>query len=187
MKRVDGQTTAIAEPIEFDVVQMRTGALPGSTAEETVAYWQEVAALQRSVNGAVGAIKEAAERFDFLEQSLALSVADPETMDAELDALKQELYDIESVLKGDQSKLEVGEKEPHTILMRLQHAGFGSAYSTYGPTPAHRRSFEIATEEFADIRNRLNVLVSTALPDFERRLQAAGAPWTPGSPLPDTQ
>ena len=127
VKSVDGQTTTIADPIEFEVVQMRTGALPGSTAEETTAYWRDVAALQRSVNGAVGSILKLIERFDVLEQSLALSVADPETMDAELDALKQELYDIESILKGDQSKLAIGEKEPHTILVRLEHAGFGSA------------------------------------------------------------
>jgi photosystem II stability/assembly factor-like uncharacterized protein len=187
VKRIDGQTTAIADPIEFDVVQMRFGALQGSTADETVAYWQEVAALQRSVNGAVVTITNTLERFDLLEQSLALSVADPDTMDAELDALKQELYEIEAILKGNQSKAAIGELEPHTIMIRLQVAGFGSAYSTYGPTATQRRSFEIATEEYADIRDRLNVLVTTALPDFERRLQAAGAPWTPGSPLPDTQ
>ncbi len=187
VKRVDGQISTIADPIEFDVVQMRSGALQGSTAEETVAYWQEVAALQRSVNGAVVTITNTLERFDLLEQSLALSVADPSTMDAELDALKQELYDIEAILKGNQSKAAIGEIEPHTIMIRLQVAGFGSAYSTYGPTATQRRSFEIATEEYTDIRDRLNVLIITALPDFERRLQAAGAPWTPGSPLPDTK
>jgi photosystem II stability/assembly factor-like uncharacterized protein len=187
VKRVDGQTTAIADPIEFDVVQMRSGALPGSTAAETTAYWRDIAALERSVSGAVASITNTFERIDLLEQALALSLADPETMDAELNSLKQELYDIEAILNGNQSKAAIGELRPHTITMRLWYAGYGSARSTYGPTATQRRSFEIANEEYADIRERLNVLVTTTLPDFERRLQAAGAPWTPASALPDTQ
>jgi photosystem II stability/assembly factor-like uncharacterized protein len=187
VKQVDGQTTAIADPIEFDVVQMRSGALQGSTAAETTAYWRDVAALERSVSGAVVTITNTFERIELLEQSLALSLADPETMDAELNSLKQELYDIEAILNGNQSKAAVGELGPHTIKMRLWYAGYGSARSTYGPTATQRRSFEIASGEYADIRERLNVLVTTALPDFERRLQAAGAPWTPTSAIPDTE
>jgi hypothetical protein len=106
-------------------------------------------------------------------------------MDTELHAIKQELFDIESILNGNQSKAEIGALEPHTILERLQVAGFGSAYSTYGPTATQRRSFAIATEEYESIRDRLNTLVTERIPDFERRLQSAGAPWTPGSAVPE--
>ena len=185
VKRIDGKTTAIADSIEFDVVQMRSGVLSGSSPQDTVAYWQEIAALERSVNGAVVTITNTFERIDYLEQALELSGVNPEIMDAELHALKQELYDIESILSGDQSKVEIGALEPHTIRERLQVAGFGSAYSTYGPTATQRRSLAIATEEYADIREQLNTLVTTRLPDFERRLQSAGAPWTPDSAVPD--
>ena len=184
VKRIDGKTTVIAEPIEFDVVQMRSGVLSGSSPQDTVAYWQEIAAMERSVNGAVVTITNTLERIDYLEQALELSGGNPETMDTELHAIKQELFDIESILNGNQSKAEIGALEPHTILERLQVAGFGSAYSTYGPTATQRRSFAIATEEYASIRDRLNVLVTKSIPDFERRLQSAGAPWTPGSAVP---
>lgn len=183
-RRVDGHTTAIADPIEFDVVQMRHGALPGSTPQATVAHWQAVAALERSVNGANATITSTFERIGNLEQALDLSGVSPDTLDIELHAIKQELYDIEAVLVGNQSKAEIGALEPHTIGERLQVAGFGSAYSTYGPTVTQRRSLDIASEEYADIRDRLNALTTQRLADFERRLQAAGAPWTPGSQLP---
>jgi hypothetical protein len=63
-------------------------------------------------------------------------------------------------------------------------AGFGSAFSTYGPTPAQRRSLEIAQEEYEVVRSRLDALLTTRLPAFERALQEAGAPWTPGGPIP---
>jgi len=185
VKRVEGKTAPIADSVEFEVIQMRSGVLTGSTPEETVAYWREIAALERSVNGAVATIAATFERIGNLEQALDLSLGSPDTMDTELDEIKQELYDIESLLSGNQSKAEVGGLEPHTILDRLQVAGFGTAYSTYGPTATQRRSFEIASEEYAGVRDRLNTLTTTRIPGFERRLQSAGAPWTPGSALPE--
>ena len=183
MQRIDGKASQMTKPIEFDVVQMREGVLVGSTPDEAAAYWKEVAALERSVNGAAQAITNTFERIAHLETALELTMTDG-ALDSELHGLKTELYDIESALNGNQAKAEVGEVGPHTIRNRLMVAGFGSAFSTYGPTPTHRRSFEIAQEEFANVRTRLNSLTSTSLPAFERKLQAAGAPWTPGSSIP---
>ena len=39
-------------------------------------------------------------------------------------------------------------------------------------------------EELAPVRERLNALVETRLPALEKKLQAAGAPWAPGQPVP---
>lgn len=182
-KRVDGVVAPIADAVEFDVVPMREGALPGSSPEVVTAYWQEVAAVERSVNGAVAAIASTFERLDQVQIAVDTSMADT-TLDTEFNAIRQELYTIEAALSGNQSKAEVGALEPHTIRDRLMVAGFGSANSTYGPTQTQRRSLEIAQEEYADVRNRLNRLLTQTLPDFEQRLQAIGAPWSPGSAIP---
>lgn len=186
VRRVDGQTAAIADPIGFDVVQMRSGVLPGSTPSETVAYWQQVAALERSANGAVATIAATHERIKLLEEALELSGANPDSPDIDLHAAKQELYEIELLLAGNQAKAEIGARGPHTIIDRIIVAGFGSAFSTYGPTATQARSFEIATEEFFDVRNRLNILTQSNLPEIEAKMHAAGAPWTPGSAVPMT-
>lgn len=183
-QRVRGETIALADPIEFEVVKMRDGALPGATPEEAAAYWQEVTRVERSVNGAISVIAATTERIELLKQALQLSVSAPSELDDELQAIESELFDVQELLQGNQSRGEIGEKEPHTILDRLQTAGFGSAFSTYGPTPTHRRSLQIAIEEYATVRDRLDTLVSTTIPAFERKLQAAGAPWTPGSGVP---
>jgi hypothetical protein len=58
-----------------------------------------------------------------------------------------------------------------------------SAWSTYGPTATQRRSLEIAEEEFPPLRARLEAAVERCRA-FEKKLEAAGAPWTPGQPLP---
>ena len=190
VSRVDGATAAIADPINFDVVQMRSGVLSGSSTAETVAYWQQVAALERSVNGAIATIAATQDRIKVIEEALDLSRADPgslnDSLDAELHTAKQELYDIEMLLNGNQAKAEIGARGPHAIVDRVMVAGFGSAYSTYGPTATQKRSFEIATEEYSDVRSRLDTVTQVRLPEIESKLHAAGAPWTPGSALPRT-
>jgi hypothetical protein len=60
----------------------------------------------------------------------------------------------------------------------------GGGMSDYGPTATHRRSFEIAREEFDEIEVRLRQLIDVDLPALEAKMEAAGVPWTAGRPLP---
>ena len=60
----------------------------------------------------------------------------------------------------------------------------GVRLSTYGPTPTHLRSFELAQQGLADVREGLTTLVEQDLPGLEERLEAAGVPWTPGRGVP---
>ncbi|MGC9343214.1 MAG: hypothetical protein ACP5E3_10970, partial [Bacteroidales bacterium] len=82
-------------------------------------------------------------------------------------------------------KNEVGEKFPHTISARLGVAAMGTQNSTYGPTPTHRRSLEIAKEEFAVVKDDLEEIVETKIPEMLQKLNAAGAPWIEGMPVPE--
>jgi photosystem II stability/assembly factor-like uncharacterized protein len=184
VKIVDGETTTLAGPVSFSVERMRTGALPGATPEETVAFWRRLAAAQRSVTAAYSAVRLAFERTERLGVALGRSHAAPDSLDTELHAIEQELYSIEEGLEGHQSRQTVGEPGIHSVGTRLGAVSSGTRSSTYGPTSTHRRSLEIAEEEFEVLRQRLNTLLETRLPSLERQLEEAGAPWTPGQPVP---
>ena len=67
---------------------------------------------------------------------------------------------------------------------RIGNALFGSAGSTYGATKTHRRSYEIAREEYQAVIGALKTLVEQDLADLKRKLDAAGVPWTPGRAIP---
>ena len=116
--------------------------------------------------------------------ALRRSRSAPSGLDAELHAIEQELYSIEEALSGNRSRRAVGEANVHTVSTRLRAVSSGTRSSTYGPTPTHRRSLEIAEEEFRGLRERLNAVLEERLPALERALEEAGAPWTPGQPLP---
>ena len=49
------------------------------------------------------------------------------------------------------------------------------------PTETQRQTFGIARDEFkGEVLPELKQILDTALPAFEAKLEALGAPWTPG-------
>ena len=166
---------------------MSSGALEGSSVEETVAFWKRIDDLQRGFTAAAQAMPKLRERMSGLRQALDRSQSPPDGLDSEMHALEQELHDIDVALNGNPSMNQVGEDQVHGIGTRLFSAMVGTQFSTYGPTPTHRRSMEIAESEFAAARARFNALVTEKLPALEDKLRDAGAPWAPGQPLPSVE
>ena len=184
-KRVDGKTSKLAGPVDVEVVPMRKGgALPGADPKTVAAFWKRIAALRRGVSAASESIKEARARLDKLEQALERSLSEPASLDRELDQMRSSLEDMKKALSGDETKDEMGQVEPHTVSARLRFAAYGTLDSTYGPSPAHKTSMELAEQGFREIRQQLNQLLTKQLPAFEQRLRDAGAPWSSGQPIP---
>jgi hypothetical protein len=124
------------------------------------------------------------EAVEALSTALERSRSGPDGLDAELHAIRQELHAIDEALAGNRARASVEDYGRPTITRRVQVAQIGTAFSTYGPTPTHRRSLEIAEAELAGVRERLNAVLGQRLPAFERKLEQAGAPWTPVRPVP---
>jgi hypothetical protein len=59
------------------------------------------------------------------------------------------------------------------------------AGTTYGPTPMHRRSLEIAKSEYEALKTELNDIHERRIPETEKLLIDAGAPWMEGQPIPE--
>jgi len=59
----------------------------------------------------------------------------------------------------------------------------GTINSTYGPTPTHKRSLEIAKSQFQNIKNQLVDIVENKIPLIEKELMELGAPWIEGQAL----
>ena len=184
-KRIDGEVTPLGDPQSFEVKRMRQGALEGAEPEETAAFWQQLAALQRQTSAAGQVIGEARAKIDAMGQALERSQAPAGDLDARLYRLDQALYEIAEQLEGKASMNQVGELQAPTVGQRMFVAMIGTGRSTYGPTPTHRRSLEIAENQFAVIRDELNRLVEERIPALEAELLEAGAPWTAGGSIPE--
>ena len=74
------------------------------------------------------------------------------------------------------------ERSPN-VGSRLWAVELGLYHSTYGPTPTHRKTLEIANAQIRQIRSDLEEARAEAA-TLGEDLQRAGAPWVEGSPLP---
>jgi hypothetical protein len=182
-KRVNGETTQLGESQTVEVVPLYDGGtLAGATPQQVADFMQEVAELVR-VSSAVGEIvEETEERVEAIAKALANSRT--VDLDGEVHALKVRLYEMRDRLEGDQQMQEFSEPEPASISKRMMTIFMGNSSSTYGPTPTHLRSFEIAQQELAAVKADLEQLVEVDLPALEEKLEAAGVPWTPGRSIP---
>jgi hypothetical protein len=83
-------------------------------------------------------------------------------------------------LLGNQRRDNFGDPGPVSIARRISVAFTGNRYSTYGPTPTHRASLEIAEEGLGQLTSELQRIRSVDFPALEARLDEARVPWTPG-------
>jgi hypothetical protein len=183
-KRVNGVTTDFGKSQTFEVMPLRPRGLPGASPEEIAAFWMEIEELARRIDGANEAIKEAAKRLDAIKDVLMRSTVPSVELDDEARSLEKQVEDLAQLLRGNRARRRAKDPGPISILRRLDVAKSGTFGSTYGPTPTHRRSLEIASEEFALLREQLDRILSADLPALEGRLEAAGVPWTPGRSVP---
>ncbi|OGF14207.1 MAG: glycosyl hydrolase [Candidatus Eisenbacteria bacterium RBG_16_71_46] len=180
----DGVLTDLAREQTFEVVPLRRGTLPGASPAQAVAFLRGLAALDRSVQGATASIAENMKRLAGIQEALLRSTAGDTTLDHQAYRLKRRLSALEERLSGNRQRRTYGDDGPVSIAERLRVARLGNESSTYGPTPTHRMSFEIAQQSFAELRRDLDRLIEEDLVALEKRLDAAGVPWTPGRRVP---
>ena len=183
-KEVDGMITDLSGPVSFTVERLHKGALQGSEPSETVAFWREIEKLDGAISAVSISLRNTMKKVDAMQQALYQSGIEPGEHDEQIHTLKQELLDLDEQLNGNRSKREIGEKYQMTVRNRLSVASDGTSRSTYGPTPTNSRSLEIANQQFIEIRNKLEQILDDQIPQLEKLLKDAGAPWIEGQGLP---
>jgi len=94
----------------------------------------------------------------------------------------EQLKELYSLMHGSPSANEVGVSRSPTPGRRLNVASSGLA-TTYGPTKMHKQSLETGKSELAKIKQNLAEIIEVTLPQLEKELKEAGAPWIEGQGL----
>lgn len=112
-----------------------------------------------------------------------LAVGSP-ALFAEIGALEARLCDSRTRLQGDPTRARFEEPTAPSILTRASR--LTSLWEgRQAPTAAQRETLALASELFEAFRSDLVEALETTLPALEAKLEAAGAPWTPGRELPE--
>ncbi len=177
--RVNGETTDLGQQHGFAVVPLQQRGLEGADPEVVVAFALQLDNLRREVKGAESAIAELLIEIDAIKSALLRSRAG-ESLREQADAIRQDLLDLQLAIAGDPNRQLFNEGGPVPVTRRLEVAFYGTAFSTYGPTPTHRRALEIAGLAFDPIQAELSEINDQRLPALRNTLDRTGVPWTPG-------
>ena len=179
-KEVDGVLTQLVSPVPFNVVPLGGGTFDTEDKIEVMAFQKDVARLQRAVSGAIKAAGEAQNRINFLRKALIDTPDADAALMADIHALQDRLNGITTSLSGDKTLGKRQEAVPTSINSRVQSV-VGSQWNvTSPPTQTHRDAYRYAGEQFTLALADLRALVKEDLVSLEDKLEAVGAPWTPG-------
>ncbi|MEM9305258.1 MAG: glycosyl hydrolase, partial [Pseudomonadota bacterium] len=181
--RVAGETSPVGSEVTFEVERMTKGVLHEASADDVVAFWQRIDALQRQTTAIGQSMPMLEKRMEQLREALSRTRSAPAELDQGLEALRSEFYDIRRLVGGTPEAGGVGHLEETTVGGHLFFVSIGTMFSTYGPTPAQERGMDRAEQQLAEVRRRFIALTEERIPAFEKQLSGAGAPWVPGMPL----
>ncbi|MEL6110580.1 MAG: glycosyl hydrolase, partial [Planctomycetota bacterium] len=181
---VDGEVTELVEATEFEIEPLMFGDKSERDRDAIMDFAREAQALSIAVRGATGVATATMDQLDAIGSLIrASSELDP-TLEEEVRELKLRLMDIQEAFNGDPTKSRRNEPAAPGLNSRLRNTMMGVMGSTEGPTDTHRRQYQIAGEQFEAVVGDLSELVEKDLKALHKKLDEAGAPWTPGRKIP---
>ena len=180
LKRVDGVTTPIAQSQEFQILVEGQDRMSPADRIALVEFQQKAARLQRAVQGATQAANSLTPRFAAIRRALIETPNAPESLLNDAAALEKRKNEILRALNGDQALRQRNFNLPPSINERVGSVVGAQRMSTARPTQTQIDQYTYAAAEFEGVLSQLRQLIEVDLQALEKRMEAAGAPWTPG-------
>ncbi len=179
-ERAGGKLVPLGEPQTFQAVPLGRGGLASPDLAKVLDFERRTARLQRAVMGAVNAAEEAKTRLDYIDRALVDTPRAGADMAVEAHALRLRLADVEVALTGDTTIASHNEPTLPAIVDRVQAVVQGHWNASGAPTQVQLDQYASASADFAPVLETLRTLIDVDLKRLQDRLEASGAPWTPG-------
>jgi hypothetical protein len=176
----DGVWTSVGEPQTFIVESLGMASMEEKDRNGLLDFQKKAGELQRAMMGAGSASREALRHLQFIKKALLDTPgADPE-LGHQARELENRLRDIQIELYGDPIIWRRSEPISPSLIRRVS----AQLSSTCPITETNKHNYEIAAEDFEKLLESLRQAVEQDLKKLEDKLEAAGAPWTPGRGVP---
>ncbi|MFZ1699197.1 MAG: hypothetical protein WAU71_00105, partial [Pyrinomonadaceae bacterium] len=175
--RVNGVVSSLPGSQSFNVVVEGKENMTAADAKLLAEFQKKVSDLQRSVGAANGVATATKARIELLKRAAAEAPVENKRLIDQAEAFDNQIDDIINKLRGGR---ENSEHPPPSIAQRVGNISSTIRLSTIRPTQTQLEQYDLSSAEFAPVLARLRTFVDTELSNFEKALEAAGAPLTPG-------
>ena len=182
---VEGQTTQLVKPVSFEIEPLTFSETSPPNQVAIVEFAKRARDLADTISATSAVLAKSQEQLDAIEKVVAANPQlDPALLN-DVRALELKLMDINEAFNGDPTKSRRSESAYPGFRSRLRTMTSGAMGSTEGPTDTHRQQYEIIVAEYQGVAEQVSQLLDVDLPALNAKLDAAGAPWTPGRKIPD--
>ena len=179
-KRVRGQETVLAGPMEFNTRPLGLNSTANPDPEGALAFRREADGLHRAVQGATRTYRDAENRLNHIRKAIKDTPALDTALLDEVDGLSVRLADLGIKLNGNRTVSRRSEPTTPSISSRAGWIVYGVQNNTSGPTRTMRDNLALTGQLFTPVLADLTTLVTVDIKGLEDKLEAAGAPYTPG-------
>ena len=172
--------TQLAGPVEFTTRLLGNSSTPAADFSASVAFQREAAELYRAVQGAGRTARSTQEKIDHIRKAIDATPGLDRALMDEVDAIEFRLKDLLVLLNGDRTVSRRSEPTTPGISNRISKVLWGTRDITSDPTQTQRDNLALGGRLFAPLLKDLRNIVEVSIADIEQRLEAAGAPYTPG-------
>ncbi|MCR9202543.1 MAG: hypothetical protein NXI04_28210 [Planctomycetaceae bacterium] len=180
-----GELTTLAEPVEFQVQPLGLDGVKNVDRSEILAFQKQTAKLQHAIMAAMQIATETSDRLDYVVAAADATPGIDPSVRKRAKALQRKMEDVMELFNGDRLRPSLQEPGYPGILSRISTVVRGHWSTDMAPTSSHKRSYEIAEQEFEAALELLKPIAQKDVPRLNRELEKAGARWTPGRPIPD--
>lgn len=176
----DGQLTALASPVSFEVKALNNVEMPAQNRTEKVAFQKQLAKLQADMSIARNLMSESRNKLRYIKAAIKRSEQPVGNLMSDVISIEKQLKKVQLEMYGDPIKRRLDIAQPLSPASRLGSIGYEQKYSTATPTKTHRESYAIAKEEITSIKQKMESIYNQGIKTLERKLIDSGAPYTPG-------
>jgi photosystem II stability/assembly factor-like uncharacterized protein len=182
VKRVNGINTVLQGPESFKVEPLFDGTLPRKPYDEIDKFREDVYAFEQDITSTSVALTRGQQTVKAMLSALNKATSPSDDLYKRLNAVRVDLLDIDKELNGNGIKDEIGERSNPTASngKTLTNRVFDN---TYGPTDEHKLLLKRVKNQLEEVKAKLKPIIDSTLPELEKDLKKAGAPWVEGQGL----
>lgn len=179
-KYVNGKVTRLKEPVLFKTVVLGNTSLPTKDRAELVAFQKKVRELSRAVTASSRLVDELTTRIKHYRVAVKSITAPHKELLKDIKDVELKIKEIRRSLFGDEIMRKLDKEAVPGLARRVNGIIRDQWRSTSAPTQTQRDAYEIASDEFGPVLEKLKQIVRVDVLQIEKKLEEAGAPYTPG-------
>lgn len=180
-QQVDGVVKQIAGPQSFEVYSLGGKAMSPDDHAALAHFQLQVAHLNGAVNGAIETSKDLDTRLGIIRHALEQAPGEYAGLIAQAEIIQNRNSAIMRKLTGDSVLSGHGEPVTEAIAERVGTVMEDERMSSSLPSSTDRQGYELASQQFTQVVAQMRALMEGDLSNLQKAMQAAGAPWTPGT------